>query len=492
MPVLLRKRISLLFLFVAVQPAFRRPRKFPSPAPAVPSLSRRQGPQNVIEPLWKDGFSLPIFLPEDERSSIRPCSKHNPAPFQDDADTYSGGQRSAQIQDTFNSPEESMQKFPKYKHHICLVSEQTLPNYLGATEPGAEPKTVHLVVSKKMKGHADVLTKALTDFGIEVVSYPLEGFLPEDMEKVLKSIFMATGKESIAINVTGGTKVMALTAVNWAVNQNGSAPFLFYVDTAQEKLLHVGKPGVYSRIQRRLSLQEILKACAGVDSAKQTAEYPEPAEQAVLERLLQAFISNPGHLHYFNELAYDAKVHSGLHAKIDKSKEDPGFEKILSDAVKVGKITVTADTINYTSKEARQWCNGGWLERYTFSVICKLYKENYIDSFAGNIIIYDNKNQKIKKYEIDAGFTSHNNLYVIECKTGKLESTDQPSLENLKIDHIKRNLGGIQAKGLIVCIEKPSKLFIEHCKYMRNEIIYGQDLIALHEKLLEWIRQSAR
>ena len=57
-------------------------------------------------------------------------------------------------------------KFPKFTHHICLVSEQTLPNYLGTVMPDASPQTVHLVVTDRMKERANILEKALRERGM--------------------------------------------------------------------------------------------------------------------------------------------------------------------------------------------------------------------------------------------------------------------------------------------------------------------------------------
>lgn len=125
--------------------------------------------------------------------------------------------------------------FPQYDHHICLVSEQTLPNYLGTVVPDATPKNVHLVVTDRMKDRADILEKALRFRGYAVTQYPLASQEANDMIDVLDKIYEKTGS-SVAINVTGGTKIMALNAVGWA-NIQDVPPFLFYVDTENRKIL---------------------------------------------------------------------------------------------------------------------------------------------------------------------------------------------------------------------------------------------------------------
>ena len=193
--------------------------------------------------------------------------------------------------------------FPQYDHHICLVSEQTLPNYLGTVVPDATPKNVHLVVTDRMKDRADILEKALRFRGYAVTQYPLASQEANDMIDVLDNIYEKTGS-SVAINVTGGTKIMALNAVGWA-NIQDVPPFLFYVDTDNRKILQIDGHSSQYALTTKLKLKELLKAGAGANIIKQ--DNSAVRERDLLEKLVQVFLKNKTALELFNKCAKEAE-----------------------------------------------------------------------------------------------------------------------------------------------------------------------------------------
>ena len=100
-------------------------------------------------------------------------------------------------------------EFPRRTHHICLVSEQTLPNYLGAIVPEAFPKKVHLVVTSRMKERADILQKALEARGYGVEQYALAEPLPDAVMAVLDAIYEKT-EDGFMVTYTNGAETVEL------------------------------------------------------------------------------------------------------------------------------------------------------------------------------------------------------------------------------------------------------------------------------------------
>ncbi len=362
-----------------------------------------------------------------------------------------------------------MQPFPRYAHHICLVSDQTLPNYLGATEPGAAPQKVHLIVSEAKKERAVILENALKERKIEVASYPIRGILARDVIPVLEKIYRETGSET-AINVTCGTKIMALTAVEWAASLPEPKPFIFYVDTDNRQFLHIGKSGDFSEIRRRLRLGELLKAHAGAEITSQKTFSPRTADQNDFRRLLKAFLEDPDFLTLFNKANKDAAVLRALRARIEKSERPQAFEKAFEIAKVSGNI-------------------GSLFESYVMGIVSNLRSMKHIDDFSGNIVISENK---IPKYELDAAFTANNKLFIIECKTEYLQQKKQSYIINYKSEHNRNILGGSLSKSLILTILEPNDTFRDRCEDMGIKIIFGKKLLKLEEHLLDWIRNSSR
>ena len=385
--------------------------------------------------------------------------------------------------------------FPCHAHQICLVSEQTMPNYLGSIVPGALPKQVHLVVTDRMKERASILEKALRLRGYGVEQYHIAASRPDAMIDVLDRIYAKTGSD-VSINVTGGTKIMALTTVEWASIQD-TPPFLFYVDTDNGKFLQIGGKLEQFEISAAIKLKELLRVGAGVDIIKQEDDSLNAWERDYLEQLVQPFLKNRTALELFNKCAKEAE--GSLYADIPFGNL-PEFACALAVAQKAGKLHLVSDKIAYKSESARFWCNGGWLEDFVRARLYKMKRSGLIDDWASNIQI--SRGQKVESRtsrqtpsplnELDAAFTASNRFFVIECKTANLARRDGFSNASYKLDSLRRSLGGIFSHGMIVSVHDPRPEDIQRCRDLRIKLLYGSDVLKLEEKLKNWIQNANR
>lgn len=385
-------------------------------------------------------------------------------------------------------------QFPRHEHHICLVSEQTLPNYLGAIIPNAFPKKVHLIVTNSMKKRADILENAFRNRGCVVCRYPLASPYPADMMEILDKVYAITGKD-VAVNVTCGTKVMALTTVEWASIQDERV-FLFYVDTNGKKILQIGRKQEEYALNVSLVLKDILYAGSGHKILRQNNTPLKPDERDAVENLVRLFIQNNTTLAKFNERAASSKDCLFCAMPEYPAKE---FSEALNIAAHLGKLNVGSQKIVYTSEDARAWCNGLWLEDYIKKTLYQMHANKLIDDWGSNIEI-DNcikKNNNNAWNELDATFTAHNRLYVIECKSSNVQKKNDQSLSiaeraTYKLDSLKKTLGGTFAKGMIVCIHKPEDRDIQRCESLGIELLYGKNVLKLEEKIKQWVQNAGR
>ena len=348
--------------------------------------------------------------------------------------------------------------FPKYENHICLVSEQTLPNYLGAIVPDAFPKKIHLIVTERMKERANILEKALRSRGYDVKQYPLSTPQPEAVQNVLDAILEKNGPE-IAINVTGGTKIMALAAVDWAAIQD-KPPFLFYVDTDNKTILQIGGKMEQFDLPISLKIKELLKAGTGAVISTGGESALSAQQRDLLDHLAQTFLKNKTALELFNKCAKEAEKSLYTHMPYGDVSE---FNEALAIAQRAGKLRITSGIISYTSEDARFWCNGGWLEEFVSSKLYRMKGLGIIDDWASNIEIFKEQKISIKnspnsqqpQNELDAAFTAANRLFVIECKTANLAKVNGFSTASYKIDSLRKNLGGALSSGMIISVLAP-------------------------------------
>ena len=385
--------------------------------------------------------------------------------------------------------------FPQYENQICLVSEQNLPNYLGAIVPDAFPKRVHLIVTERMKERADILEKAFRLRGYDVKQYPLAAPRPDAVQDVLDSILEKNGPE-IAINVTGGTKIMALAAVDWAGVQD-RPPFLFYVDTDNKKLLQIGGKMEQFDLPVSLKIKELLKAGTGATIGIGEECALSAQQRDLLDHLVQTFLKNKTALELFNKCAKEAEKSLYTNMPYGDISE---FNEALAIAQRAGKLHITSGIISYTSEDTRFWCNGGWLEDFVRAKLYRIKGLGCIDDWAGNIKIFKEQKTSFKnspntlqpQNELDAAFTAANRLFVIECKTANLAKVNGFATASYKIDSLRKNLGGVLARGMIVSVLAPRPTDIQRCKDLRIELLYGADVLKLEEKIKTWIQNAHR
>ncbi|WP_298068396.1 DUF1887 family CARF protein [uncultured Mailhella sp.] len=388
-------------------------------------------------------------------------------------------------------------KFPKFTHHICLVSEQTLPNYLGTVMPDASPQTVHLVVTDRMKERANILEKALRERGMAVEHYPLASPRPNEMLAVLNAIREKTPSGSLAVNVTGGTKVMALAAVEWAGIQD-EHPFLFYVDTDSKKILQIGGKMDEFEMTVKLKVKELLKAGAGASLREKTGESLNKAKIDLLDRLLRSFLKHNSALKLFNDCAQKAKVRQYPYADMPSSCPQ-GFMEALDMAREAGKLSIASEKIiDYQSEENRSWCNGGWLEHFVKALLYRMQSDGIIDDWGSNVKIPNEQKSLGKalspndKNELDAAFTVANRLFLIECKTADLARNNAFPDVIYKLDSLKKSLGGVLSRGMIVSVLEPRHADIQRCEELGIKLVYGTDVLKLEDKLKNWIENVHR
>lgn len=124
--------------------------------------------------------------------------------------------------------------------HVLLVSEQAAANLLPALDPQLKPKQAVLLVSRKMEARAPALEAVLNESGVKTTPVAIED--EHDFHKLqsaLLEIAAARQGQAIALNVTGGTKLMTFAAPR----RQGQMVQLL-MDTCWSKAVTAGKlPG---------------------------------------------------------------------------------------------------------------------------------------------------------------------------------------------------------------------------------------------------------
>ena len=130
-------------------------------------------------------------------------------------------------------------------NHVLLVSDQAMPNFLPVLNKDLKPKSVTLAVSSKMQRRAQWLKNEIEKHQVQILPDIELGENVADVN-IVQSVFMKWVDdnkelfENSVLNVTGGTKPMAIAAQE--TFRMGGRPVV-YVDRASDWVSWLGEEG---------------------------------------------------------------------------------------------------------------------------------------------------------------------------------------------------------------------------------------------------------
>lgn len=379
---------------------------------------------------------------------------------------------------------------PNLKNHIVLVSRQALPSLLGASLPGREPVRIHAVVTPAMRQEGRLLARALEARGrrCALEEYLLDNSADQDaIHAILDKIRAACAGESLGINLTGGTKLMALAAAEWAHVRDVPA---FYIDTDGEQVIGVGSNWSYAPLPDVLSVRGLLAAngfdMEGADAA------PVPARRReALTSLLTLACGHEGEkaLGRLNRLAETA-FRTSLCAR-DDGPDTRAWRELLAICGAAGTAREGNGHVAFPDEAARRWCNGGWFEEYVRMTLYRLQRARHIRDFASSVSV---RREGVLN-ELDALFTVRNRLFTIECKTSIMAESEAGRVGRAvsalyKLDSLHDRLGGVFARAMLCSVRPLEDKDKARARTMGVRVVCGRDLLSLEEKLITWSAEA--
>lgn len=383
----------------------------------------------------------------------------------------------------------------KYDIHVCLISDQAAPNLLPILDTNFKPKKAIFLVSKKMKEKAEFLAKTFERSNVKVEIKPInDEYNFHSTEQEIYHLVEEYLEHNIALNVTCGTKLMAMAAQQAF---SGLKP-IFYIDTTKNRIIFVSKDSENNvipdiSIETNINIELYLNAYGF-----QVLNNPVRKVNDHFLSLAQDFIRYYDRYHntlpLINKYASIAE-RKGLKLALDK--EDMKFNAFTEMLENLdGLVDYQNSEIKFENETARMFLNGGWLEEYTFREIKNI---NVIDDVACSLDVATSYYKKEKKEfskenlgnsnEFDVVFLAKNKLHIIECKTQKMDKTTGEKPENIlyKLETLKDYGGLMTKKCLVSYCEITNKAVLNRAKELQIEIIQGKDLQRLKTKIQEWI-----
>lgn len=380
----------------------------------------------------------------------------------------------------------------RFDNHLCLVSAQATPNLVPAIDLGFRPSSVTLAVSEDMQDKARWLEKVLREQGTKVEKLTIPN--PYDYSQCWECFAEWLGKQTngVALNATGGTKVMAMAALD--VFREERKP-VFYVNIENDEVIRLDTREAPFALPTKIKLKQYLEVhgysvlkLSKPDIHRETRDFVQRLAYES-ERLGKAL----GRLNWLASQAVENKA-IGAFISLPLERRDldsKAFDKLITMFKHERMLDVTDNKLVFPDEEARKFVNGGWLEYLILEALSTLASELGITDWAMGIEVLA-PNGKTRN-ELDAACLLKNTLHIIECKSanlaldGKLGETSGTDAL-YKLDALRR-MGGLRTQAMLVdfrgSLNDTDK---SRAAQMNLKVVSGSQLRDLRGALKTWLK----
>jgi hypothetical protein len=347
---------------------------------------------------------------------------------------------------------------PTFDTHLCLVSAQATPNLLPLLDEAWRPRRVVLACSAPMKDAALALRAVIqTKSGgmvVDMLDLP-NAYDYAALSDAFLNYLAGHADENIALNVTGGTKLMAVAAQE--VFRSAGKP-VFYVNVKSDEVLIIGDKTPSQPLRAKLKVHELLRA-HGYSVTAQAQPQISRELRDLTARLIDHVTSAGRALGALNALARSARDNQ-LRAELTPGQQDSRtLGEIVALFADAGLLRQQGNALIFKNEETRSFANGGWLESHVYEVLQSLRAQHpgLSDVAMGVRVSFaqaTGKPQNRDKNEIDVAFLYRNTLHLIECKTANLAlpgtGDDDKATEAIYKMESLLKLGGQRTRGMVV------------------------------------------
>ena len=378
----------------------------------------------------------------------------------------------------------------KYDIHVCLVSDQAAPNLLPILDSEFKPQKAVFVISTKdeIKEKANSLKLAFKQNDIDVDILELsDEFDFQSMETELFDLLSSYENENIALNVTGGTKLMAIAAQNVF---SGVKP-IFYINTNKEEIIFISKENDKHIPVQKLNTKTLINtylSSYGVSVLKNKDDFNFYKLAVFTERFVRRQEDYKDIISKLNLLAFNAS-NSKLETNFTNYSND--LKLILEDLADEGLVRLNGDIVDFKNEQTRSFLNGNWLEYFTYKQANGI--ADVIDAdWTVEVVHSKYENNKIAvNNALDVIFMAKNKFHIIECKTINFEIPENRDKLQSYLDKLKslKDYGGSLTKVCLVSFYPIPQATKRRAEKDNIEIIDDYRIKNLKERIQNWIKK---
>lgn len=379
------------------------------------------------------------------------------------------------------------------KTQICLVSQQAAANLLPALDTELKPERIILVVTRKMQVRAEHLTYVLKQNHIDVEQFELtdEGNFHGTTNELLD--LASNQDKGVILNITGGTKLMSIAAQR--VAEQAEWP-MFYVNADTDEITWLNTDAQAPQpLRQQLKLRHYLRSYGYELPQKPQRKQATPEQQ----RLTTTLVQEVGRLHkaisILNAITQNAEDHRSLSAALTERQLDSlSLDVLIRHFQDARALRFDGTKISFANEEARDFVKGGWLELHAIQCVHQMTGPLKIRDKAVGLEVVDVNNGT--KNELDVAFMARNRMFVLECKTGRIDKGSRQA-EGLaapkandalfKLAGNCRRMGGIGTRGMLVSYRPLNKPEYELANSLNIKVVAGSRIAQLPQELDAWV-----
>lgn len=394
-----------------------------------------------------------------------------------------------------NITHQSTNEIGEFQTHLCLISDQSAANFLPIVY--FKPKNVVFVVTKEKREAARAMRDALKNArpGIQIDELEIDS--ANDVNSTLIKIWecLDTYKEKKLkpiVNLTGGTKPMAIAALHAASSADCPA---FYLDREKNviTIFHAGTIDSETQlpaIEFKPKLEHYLAAYGYIPKKRAKVGEHLSGEKLVLVRELAIKSEIREAIPFMNKFVCEAADNHNRTKGLGQALKETGnaglragVEAWIREFEKVGCVVRKGDELEFPNEESRFFAAGGWMEEF----VALRLRELGITPEVNLEIKKGDKYEKGDKNEIDAAFLYKDRPFVIECKTSMTSKIDVANQYVYKLEALAK-VGGLNTKLVLISYQKVHKKAKQRARNNGIAVIDGEQILNLKEKLREVIQ----
>lgn len=327
----------------------------------------------------------------------------------------------------------------EYDLAIHLLGEQTIPVFFGMRQLQADNNLI--LTTDEYATEARRLAKA-AGFAPTPVVIP-DAFRPADTrEAIAKQVSKLPARAHVAVNMTGGTKLMFAGALS-ACWQLGLDPFYFEIRHHNVIFLRDGTTVPFvgiSDVEDFIKAHDFRTISPGLWDSEPAREERLLATQAVWQHreCLGGLYTSARFREFLRRRDSDHAPFSFTWKRGEASLDMDGSTCLILDG----------DSIEVPAAGYFKYLSGGWLEEYVYSLLRPLEEVGLVrDVRLGFEAGYraGPTSTALPAQEFDCAFTDGKRLWIVECKAG---SVTQDAIH--KLENSLKHYGGVAARGILV------------------------------------------